>query len=123
MLHIDLRRALVAAGALLIYSSGSWAQEDLTFEQDLASRIHQTHQMEMEMARLAASNAAEPKIRAYGERLLRDHQVADKRIVAYANDRKLTLTTSEPALDADREHAQHEHAVLEKLRAMKGAEF
>jgi putative membrane protein len=96
---------------------------ELIVEKALASEIHQNNQVEMEMGRLARTKGQQASVRAFGERLYRDHRFADSQIMDYAKDRGLDLPTPEPVTVEEQAQAAQQQAMLEKLRTLQGPEF
>jgi len=58
-----------------------------TADADYIQRIHEANQKEVAMARMAMDKAASPRVKSYAQKLITDHQAADKKLMAYA-DRK-----------------------------------
>lgn len=82
---------------------------------EIASKIHSINQMEVKVGQLAMSRGTTPQIRRYGDRLVRDHQLADRMILGFSKDQGLALGTlpSDPA----------EQAAMTQLESSHGAAF
>jgi putative membrane protein len=71
--------------------TGKEASVNTTAIAELVSRIHQTNQMEIEIGQLGMRKAGTAELRRYGDLLVRDHRLADRRLLALAKDRKIEL--------------------------------
>jgi putative membrane protein len=87
------------------------------------SSIHSTNQMEIQFGKLAQSNASSADVKAYGEQLVRDHQDADKKVQAVADQKGVTLKEGEPTDSKDAEAMAKQKAALTRLGSMKGEAF
>lgn len=54
-------------------------------------KMHKNNLMEIRMGQLAQRNARAAKVRSYGQRLVRDHQAADVKVMATAQQLGITL--------------------------------
>jgi putative membrane protein len=77
---------------------------------DVVTKVHQANQKEIEMAQMALDKAESPRVKAYARKLLNEHQAADKKLMTYADKKKLDLgkveqpatgTTAAPKADSD----------------------
>lgn len=57
----------------------------------LVSRMHMINQLEIAAGQLAMQRGSTAAVRAFGNRLQRDHQMGDHRVLAYANAHKLSI--------------------------------
>jgi putative membrane protein len=58
-----------------------------TADADYIQRVHEANQKEIAMSRMAMDKASSAKVKSYAQKLINDHQAADKKLMAYA-DRK-----------------------------------
>jgi len=69
---------------------------------------------EIQLGQLGAKQAASPDVRAFAQKMVADHTMSSKELMAIAGKKSLTLPTV-----LDEKHK----TVAEKLTAMKGADF
>jgi putative membrane protein len=86
-------------------------------------KMHQTNQMEIQAGKLAQQQAGSPQVRAYGERLVRDHSFADQKVVQLA--KALGVDLSQPVPLKPEEQAQMEQSkkMMQKLQSLQGGQF
>jgi putative membrane protein len=70
--------------------------------------------MEVQLGELAAQNAASPKVKEFGQRMVKDHTKANEELKAIALKKNISI----PATPADK----HQHHI-DELKAKKGADF
>lgn len=88
-------------------------------ETDLVSsafaRLHHVNMMEVEMGKLAMTKGQSERVRAYGERMMKDHQATDRRLMAWAEDHNIpvdrTYAVSKAELVAARKTSDKLHGV------------
>ncbi len=81
----------------------------------LLSVIHGTHLFEIELGRLAAGHARDLRVRRYGQRLVGDHRIADRKLMDLARARRWSVETGNLSED--------ERKTLERLAHLQGSEF
>ncbi len=89
---------------------------------EVLRQLHHDNQMEIQMGQLAQRNGQARAVKEFGAMLVRDHQAADRRVLAVAKSKNFMLgddTTGGGSPKADAESQQH----MEKMRGLKGAEF
>jgi putative membrane protein len=59
-------------------------------------KLHRGNVREMRMGSLALQNAKSKDVQAFGESLIRDHDMADTMVVAFAKERGITLAANTP---------------------------
>lgn len=69
---------------------------------------------EVQVSQLAADKAKDPKVKAYGEKLVKDHSSANDELKSFASAHSVTLPTTLPA---------DKKAQLDKLSKASGADF
>jgi putative membrane protein len=69
---------------------------------------------EIELGRLAEQNSQDPQVRAFGERMVKDHTQLDQQLTMAARNMGVTLPTSPSKKDK---------ATMDKLQGLSGAAF
>jgi putative membrane protein len=92
------------------YSATPLTGEDTTFAKEAASG----GMMEVELGRLAQQNATNPRVKSFGEMMVRDHSAA--------NDELKRLTTVKNMMLSDSMMKKHKDN-MEKLRKATGKDF
>jgi putative membrane protein len=91
---------------------------------EVLSRIHAANQEEIEVGQLAKEKAVSPKIKAYGEMLLKDHTDADKQVMALAKDESLKLDHNVSPRDPEDAKVMAKHAEAKaKMKSLTGKKF
>ncbi|MBE7179180.1 MAG: DUF4142 domain-containing protein [Mucilaginibacter polytrichastri] len=83
-------------------------------ETNSINKLAEGGMMEVLMGNLAAENAADPRVKAYGKMLAKDHSAADDKLQALATEKNVTLPDKLPA-----EKEQH----INMMKEQKGADF
>lgn len=97
------------------------------------AKMHQVNRMEIDLGRVAATNGATRRVRAYGRRLARDHAFADRKVQALARAEKIDLekpmpvppgggNAGMPSLGQERQMEQ-QNQMMAKLQQANGPEF
>jgi putative membrane protein len=100
-------------------SSGTQAGH-MTEDARIIAKLHHINQMEVDAGKLAEDKGQAKAVRDYGARLVRDHQSADKKIVAYADKNGIDANAMPPAGN-DQEAKDMDK--MDRLRNLTGAEF
>lgn len=125
------RTALVAL--LLSMSSTALAQQPL-WAADGASQVepsaeatrqalramHWKSQLDITLARHALARASHPAVRRYAERVIRDHELADARALALADELRIDLRPPAAEEQAQTERAQE---LISEIQDLSGEEF
>lgn len=85
--------------------------------------VHRAHLREIQLGQLAKEKGTSSEIRAYGDRLLRDHRVADGMLVDIADEMKVTLGTLEPIAPHEKQEAASHAAVMADLSQAPSDQF
>lgn len=93
-------------------------QGDLTAS--ALAKVHHVNQMEIEMAKLAMEKGASREVRAYAERLMRDHQMSDRKLLSFASSKNIPVENF-AVLTAEQQ--ARERAVSDQLHAATGSSF
>lgn len=88
-------------------------------ESELVGTIHMTNQMEIRAGHLAKAKGTTPEIRRYGDRLVRDHLIADRQLMKLAQDEKIPIL--EPSVQTAQDEQQR--LMMERLEQANGPEF
>lgn len=59
---------------------------------DVLNALHHQNLLHIELGQLTRSNTTSPKVKAWGERLIRQHQKLDRDLFAYAKENQLTVS-------------------------------
>jgi putative membrane protein len=86
----------------------------------VVAKLHHVNQMEITAGKLAQDQGQMKSVRDFGARLVRDHQAADKKLMAYADKNGIDANAMPPAGD-DQEAKDQEH--MDRLRNLSGAAF
>lgn len=92
------------------YSSTPLAGEDTTFAKEAAS----AGLMEVELGNLAQQNAANPRVKSFGQMMVRDHSTANNELKSLAMAKNMMLPDS-----MMKKHRDH----VESMRKMTGKSF
>jgi putative membrane protein len=84
------------------------------------AKIHHVNQMEIEMGKLAMEKAESQEVRAFAERLMRDHQMSDRKLLAFAKDKNIPIERTQTLTAADLAKDQETSA---QLHAATGSSF
>jgi len=105
------------AVALALLALPAAAEENIQAEAPadatVLARLHHANQMEMDLGQLAKLKGATREVRAFGDRLTRDHLVADRSVIAFAKRHATTLS----------EVATGTRVMRERLESLTGADF
>jgi putative membrane protein len=101
---------VLALGASLALGAPAWADDDAEFVKKAASG----GMLEVQLGRHAAQHAANPEVRAFGERMVADHGAANRELEGIARRSGLAVPT---------ELADDHREMVERLTALRGAEL
>ncbi|MGI8581154.1 MAG: DUF4142 domain-containing protein [Chitinophagaceae bacterium] len=88
--------------------------EKLEDDQEFVVKAASGGLMEVELGKIAAQNAASAKVKAFGQRMVKDHSKANDELKAIASAKNISI----PATPGE-DHQKH----IDNLKAKKGAEF
>lgn len=97
--------------------------QQVSFSVKVLSKIHHTNQVEIKAGKLATQKAASQDVRAYGERLMKDHKLADKKVSDLANELGVELIQVKPQTKEEKQHAKKQKETMQKLQELKGEAF
>lgn len=92
-------------------------------ETKVLSKMHHVNQMEIKAGQMAMEKGQSSDVRAYGRRLRNDHQFADKKVTELAKAEGIKLMEPNPTTPEEKQQAQEEKQMMEKLQMAQGGEF
>jgi len=93
---------------------------DMT-DSELANKIHAINMHEIDMAKLAQTNAASKDVKNYADKLVKDHQDADKKLGDVARKMGVELTSTMTGMDTA--HHEKMQRKMDELKGLTGVEF
>ncbi len=111
----------VFAAASLVGATTS--AEDQLKSQEVLSDLHHANQVEIQMGKLAKEKGSSENVRQYGERLMKDHQEADREIQTLAEKNGITLVAPLTLSVLDRVAASREERIMTDLARKGGKDF
>jgi putative membrane protein len=85
--------------------------------------VHHVNQMEIDMGKVAQTRGSTQGVKDYGKMLVKDHQAADKDLMALAKKNHATIPAFKPTDEADKKEMQDEKQMAAHVKTLKGAEF
>jgi putative membrane protein len=97
----------------------------LTPDADLINKIHAINELEESMGRLAEKNADNDKVKEFAQTMIKDHGDSDLQLIAVASSMTAPVVDPESPERKPEEVAQvkHEKAMMEDMKAERGARF
>jgi len=92
-------------------------------EAAVLAKLHQANKMEIEAGEQAKDDAESPKVKSYGEQLVKDHERADKMVRDYADKKGIDLRQQDSPSEAEKQEAKAEKTKMDALDALDGKEF
>jgi putative membrane protein len=112
---MKLRNGLFALAASALLAMPAMAQANVSAaDQSFMQKAAQGGMAEVQLGKLAEQNAQSPEVKAFGERMVRDHSKADDQLKQVAAQQGVTLPASPDAKD---------QATEQRLSQMHGAAF
>jgi putative membrane protein len=109
---------MIISTFFLLLSAGAANHENtnnVVEEGEVVSKIHATNQFEIKAGALARKKGSTPEVRRYGDRLMRDHEMADRLVLKLAKKNSLIVSTIAPSAKAS--------DALQTLTNASGPEF
>jgi putative membrane protein len=100
--------------------AGGTAAGAMSDDARVVSKLHHINQMEIDAGKLAQDKGQSKQVRDFGARLVKDHQAADKKLMAYADKKGIDANAMPPAGN-DQEAKDQDK--MDRLRNLSGAEF
>lgn len=91
-------------------------------DKEILNKIHLVNQMEISMGKLAKTNATNPQVKSYAEKMVKSHTAADKKVMDAARKQKITLDKT-PKTEDEKSMKQSADAQLKTLKTKRGAQF
>jgi putative membrane protein len=117
------RPAGTMVGFLLLLSAPTvaTAQEMATegMQAEVLTTMHNVNQFEIKVGKLAESKGTTYKVRAYGDRLLRDHTMADSKVLEFSRLHQIKFIES-PEMSQEQ---QKQMETVRILAALQGPDF
>jgi putative membrane protein len=92
-------------------------------DQDLLFKMHQINQLEIRLGNMAKVKGTTAKVRTYGDRLVRDHQMADEMVLAYASSHNVPIERTGPPSAEEQRQAQQQENLTARLARAEGPTF
>jgi len=91
-------RSVSRVGLCLAVGAGSisTAAAATVSTEDVLNELHRSNVNEIAMGKLAEKDGQSKEVKSYGQTLVRDHQAADKKVMALAAEEKLVLKDVPP---------------------------
>ena len=90
----------------------------------ILTKLHLANQDEIKMGKLAQDNSSSPQVKAYGKKLVSDHQLVDRRLYDLAAREKIVLGNPPLTMnDQEKKEMQDNQNTIDKLSSLSGAEF
>lgn len=99
------------------------APPEMRMDAMVLSKMHHMNQVLIKMGDLAMKKGTTGDVRAYGERLRNDHQLADNMVIALAAKEGITLSQSAPTTPQAQHQAEEQRMMKQKLQKAQGPEF
>jgi|GEM_PF-1452888 len=100
------------------------AAAGIDMDSHVLTKLHMTNQEEIKMGKLAQSNSSSPEVKAYGKRLINDHQQVDRKLYDLAASERIMLSNPPVAMnDQEKQEMKDSHEKMDHLSTLKGAEF
>jgi putative membrane protein len=126
------RLAVTLAGSLLLLwaSAGAAQQINMSAEgnqtpgspemqAEVLTKMHLINQFEIKAGKLAEEKGSTYKVRAYGDRLHRDHTMADNKVMDFAKLYKIQFVTSPEMSNLEQTHEE----MVSNLASLSGLDF
>ncbi len=98
---------------------GQVAQNDL----DLLRTLHQSHQAEIDVAKLATGQAESSRVRSFAQTIEQEHAAADRALLAYAERKRIDRSKLEPTVTGADESEEDSSSPRARLEGATGKDF
>ena len=72
-------------------SVNAYGTDSAQSDEMVLMKVHRTNQMEIRLGQLAQRNASSARVKSFAQRIVRDHQAADKKVTTLAQSMGVTL--------------------------------
>ena len=90
---------------------------------EVLAKLHDVNQHEIMMGNLARDKAMSRDVKKYGERLVKDHEGADKKVSALAAKHNVVLADAEPKSDEWTQEKAKDAQAMADLQKLTGMDF
>jgi putative membrane protein len=104
-------------------SKTSGKEKMATDDLQAMAMIHHVNQMEIEMGKQAQTKGSTQGVKAYGQMLVRDHQSANKDLMALAKKNGATIPMFKLTDEADQKDTKDQKEMAAHIKTLKGADF
>jgi putative membrane protein len=116
-------RSILAIAVLGVFGAGAGAARADDQAVKVLSDLHHANQMEIHMGKMAKEKSQSSDVQAYGDKLVKDHQDADDKVLKIAKDDGITLLApADQGMMAKMESSKGENKMAD-LSAKSGADF
>lgn len=102
------------------HRSTGYSQSPKAMDSQILSKLHQINLMEIQLGQLAQQKASSAKVKSFGERLVRDHQMADREVAALAQKRNIELVAPQPRASDEAQKLRMQDQMAARLKSMTG---
>jgi len=92
-------------------------------DMQVMAQMHHVNQSEIMMGKLAQTKGSTQAVKAYGQMLVRDHQSADKDMLAFAKKNGATIPMYKPTDEADQKDEKDQKDMMAHVKTLKGGDF
>jgi len=92
-------------------------------DQQILAKMHHVNQMVINVGKLAEQKSDDPKVKRYARRLVRDHELGDRKVTMLAKQLNLTLMTPQPQTPEEQQKMQMRMQMMDKLKTLSGKDF
>lgn len=103
--------------------STGYSQSTTAIDSEILSKLHHINQMEIQLGQLAQQKASSSKVKNYGERLVRDHERADREVTSLAQRLNIQLAVPQPRTSDEAQKMHMHEQMADKLKGMSGRAF
>lgn len=89
----------------------------------IVEKLHRVNQMEIDAGKMAETKGSSKAVRAYGTELVRDHQSADKNLLAYAKKSGIDPNATSALTASDTADEKADHQKMDTVNGLSGTEF
>lgn len=89
----------------------------------IAAHYHEDNRMEIALGKEASKRATTPDVKAYGQRLVKDHEDFDKQLTSMIKQSGQKMPKEKPATEAEKKMQKSNKEKEAKIKKLKGASF
>jgi putative membrane protein len=99
------------------------AAQNVTDAAKIVTKLHRVNQMEIDAGKMAQDKGSSKAVKDFGAELVRDHQAADKKILAYAGKAGIDAGSTAALSPADQAEERSDQQKMDSLHHLSGADF